>query len=124
SHGYQATPGCAFRGHFFRPGQTDWAVSCLDDSTLHLFVFRAGGTAQVDEVVHERLNGATACLFSRANPEVVRYYHKHWSWELPRETPRIRAVNHDGIEQVVNPECCSVIHYWHEGRWLGIWGMD
>ncbi len=137
SHGLRAvqgSPGCnVFSGHLYRPDQTDWAVSCLDDSSIHIFVFRAGGTAHVDEVVREQFDDVhgwlfltkNPCTLTRASPKVVRYFHEAWSKnpEVGDEAPSIRPVRHDGIEQWV-AECCSVIHYWHGGRWWKITGMD
>ena len=127
-------PGCnVFRGHFFRPSQTDLAVACVDESSVRLLVFHAGGIAHVDEVLRQDVHGVSAtqffetvpCPFTRASPKVVRYFHEAWSNdpEGGDEAPSIRPVRHDGIEQW-EAECCSVIHYWDGGRWWKITGMD
>jgi len=126
-------PRCeAFRGHFIRSTQTDWAVSCRDDSTLRLFVFDGGSTERVDEVVHERLErpdssaGLSRCRFWREGTEVVRYFREAWAEEPFEEGDKpssFGTVTHDGIEDSVS-ECCSVFHYWDRGRWWRITGMD
>ena len=115
-----SSPGLfVLKGHFFRTGQTDWAVSCVSDSVVHLFVFPAGDTTHVDEVVQEAsIGNAAAQLFTLASPKTVLHFQKAWG-----EAPSIRRVTHDGIEQRT-AECCSVIHYWHGGQWWTITGMD
>jgi len=138
AHGYReipGTPGCdVFKGQFFRPGQTDLAVSCVNDSSAHLLVFERGATAHVEEVVREsRPSGQPAseffaklpCAFTRASPKVVRYFYDAWTkdTDVSDEARSISPVNHDGIEQS-EAECCSVIHYWHDGRWWEITGME
>ena len=123
-----STPCTAFRGQFVRSGQTDWAVIARRDSTVHLLVFPAGATRGVEEVqpLYDSTQVALAfegrCTFEPAARRSVRDLLRYWA-EAGEAQPEVGEISHEGIEEWM-ADCCSVIHYRAQGRWVSIDGMD
>jgi hypothetical protein len=105
----------------------DWAVLCSRERTSTILVFRAGSTSDVAELASHRdadflqLTYAGRPGFSRelsvAEPANIRRHFDAYGG------PQLPPLDHDGIDDAFL-EKGSVVHYWHEGRWLQLQGAD
>jgi hypothetical protein len=115
------------RGRFTSAAKMDWAVLCSRERISTILVFRAGSTSDVAELASRRdadfLQGTyTGELgFSRklnvAGPDEIQTHFDAYGGPQPP------TLDHDGIDDAFL-EKASVIHYWHEGRWLQLQGAD
>jgi hypothetical protein len=121
-------PENVVRGSFFRQGQIDVAVLCVQSDTSVILVFRGSGTSQIDEL--ERRPNATyfqtidaegRTRFSRAiavaSPAQIRTQQARYGGPLPK------LLDHDGIEDIFL-EKASTIWYWQDGKWLPLTGSN
>ena len=121
-------PENVVRGSFFRQGQIDVAVLCVQGDTSVILVFRGSGTSQIDELERrpnatyfQTIDAAGRTRFSRAmavaSPAQIRTQQARYGGPLPK------LLDHDGIDDVY-VEKGSTIWYWQDGKWLALTGSD
>jgi hypothetical protein len=126
-------PHNVIRGHFMRPGQTDWAVLCSVNGRSSILVFWNGSATNPAEFApmgdRNYLQGisATGIGFSRgisaANREFI-LRHNHPADVPPQGLDRPpQVIDHQGIDDAFI-EKASVTWYFHEGKWLQLMGAD
>ena len=124
---YSDVPANFVYGRFTDAGQMDVAVLCSVDRVSSIRVYRGGSTTDVAIVnptpdrSHLQDVGGGEIGFSReihvARPAFIREQHAvHGGPALPR-------IEHDGIHDVF-VEKASIIHYWHDRKWLELRGTD
>lgn len=114
-------------GAFVQAGQRDWAVLCSIALTSRILVYRAGATAVIDTL------GATADAdflqtignnrigFSRVISPVSRQYIEEHA--AAYGGPKPPPIDHDGIDDAFAGKA-SGIHYFYQGKWIGLQGAD
>lgn len=114
-------------GSFVRPGQTDWAVICSVRAISTLLVFFADQPQPVDlgPKYHDRsyvgFDSRKMPYFDRTISSVGRkfimdHYRAYGGLKPP-------PIEHDGIDQAFLGKA-SVVHYFHQGKWLKLQGAD
>ena len=121
------SPTNVVTGRFTAATAMDWAVLCSRDRTSTILVFRAGSVSDVAELESRpdadfiQGTGSGKAGFSRslsvADPGYIRRHYEAYGG------PQLPPLHHDGINDAFL-EKASVIHYWHEGRWLQLQGAD
>ena len=123
---YTDRPANVVYGRFTDAGQMDVAVLCSVDRVSSIRVYSGGSTTDVaivnpmpDLGYLQDVGGEIG--FSRAihvaRPAFIREQHAvHGGPALPR-------IEHDGIHDVF-VEKASIIHYWHDRKWLELRGTD
>jgi hypothetical protein len=123
--------GCnVFSGHFFRPSQTDWAVLCASDTASSLLIFVAGRADSVQLLAMDaqhpcRVDSLCACGFTLCDRPSVQSFIEHVLHDSDpgTEPPPVTRATHDGVEEWYD-ESYSIIHYYDQGHWVTITGMD
>lgn len=126
---YHSQPHNVIRGAFTRSGREDWAVLCSRRGRSVILVFRAGSPADVSELAASEdrvwLQGGAgdAIDFSRSIAAVDAAYIRRQHERHPDSTVPPEPLDHEGIEDIFIGKA-SVIHYFHDGRWLMLQGAD
>ena len=121
-------PENVIRGSFFRQGQIDVAVLCVQRETSVILVFRGSDTNQIEELERQpneayfqTIDAADRIRFSRAiaaaSPAQIRTQQARYGGPLPK------LLDHDGIDDIF-VEKASSIWYWQDGKWLRLTGSD
>ena len=124
---YSKKPHNVVKGHFVRPGQTDWAVLCSVDGFSSILVFWNGSEKNPAEIakVEDRgfLQGDVGdkINYSRGiRPVGTEFIMTHFkAYGGPKPPP----IDHQGIDDAFI-EKASVTHYFHAGKWLRLTGAD
>ena len=121
------SPVNVITGRFTAATAMDWAILCSRDRTSTILVFRAGSVSDVTELASRQdadfLQGTSTgdAGFSRslsvANPGYIRRHYEAYGGPQPP------PLHHDGIDDGFLGKA-SIVHYWHEGRWLQLQGAD
>ena len=113
-------------GHFYSPDETDWAVLCSIDLASTLLVFRGGDVGSVDslgtapDVNYLERNGDGGIGFIRVISAVDSTYIRNMYEGFGGPTPP--PLDHEGLDEYTGK--ASVVHYWYDGKWLLLQGMD
>jgi len=121
-------PQNVIKGEFAKPGQTDWAVLCSVKGVSTILVFWDGTDKNPAEIakMEDRifLQGITAneIGYSREiSPVGKDFIMRHYdAYGGPKPPPQI---DHEAINDAF-VEKASVVHYFHQGKWLNLQGAD
>ena len=120
-------PHNVVRGELRRQGQTDVAVLCSRDGDSSILVFWNSSVSSVTEIA--KVSDATFLQaigggnvgYSRQITVVEReFIVDHYRAYGGPEPP---SIDHQGINDAF-VEKASIVHYYHEGRWLELTGAD
>lgn len=125
---HNSTPHNVVQGGFLRRGGKDWAVLCSLAGKSAILVFRGGQARPAAELAAgndvswvQQVDGDGRVGYSRALSAVGRRYilghHEAFGSPLPR------PLDHEGIEDYFEGKA-SIIHYYSNGRWMELTGMD
>jgi len=122
-----SVPHNVVRGHFARPGQTDWAVLCSRNGVSAILVFwheSADTVAELDSMSDgtflQGVGGGQIGYSRQIGVADSAFINRHYGWYGGPEPP---PLDHEGIDDAF-VEKASVVHYWYEGRWLRLTGAD
>jgi hypothetical protein len=116
------------KGHFRKPGQTDWAVLCSRKQISSIIIFWRGSVARFSEISRgpdeeflQTIDGQGTIGFSRAiGAADQEYILEHYrSYDGPKPPP----LNHEGIEDAFLGKV-STIYYYFARRWRELQGGD
>lgn len=121
-------PHNVVRGAFREPGhEDDWAVLCSREGSSSILVFWGGSAEEVAELALANDSGYLQVVgkgeigFSRVISVVagdaIRGYYEAFGGPAPPVT------GHHGIDDSF-AEKASIVHYYHQGRWLMLQGAD
>jgi hypothetical protein len=120
-------PHNVIKGAFFGPRRADWAVTCSHNGTSAILVFRQGEArpgAELSKFDERQLGPANAegvveypYKISAVGRREILYYQQAFGGPLPKR------IDHQGIDDYYDGKA-SVIHYFDNGRWLELTGMD
>lgn len=120
-------PSNVIRGHFAKPGQTDWAVLCSLNGSSAILVFWNGAAADPGEVARREDRiflqgiGGDEIAFSRSisvvGSGVILTHYKAYGGPTPP------PLDHQGIDDSFLEKASSV-HYFFKGKWLELTGSD
>jgi hypothetical protein len=122
-----SAPVNVIRGEFFAAGSRDWAVLCSARRSVSVLVFPEGSAAGVRELAafaedtHIQDFGRGVMEYSRGITPVGRdYILEHYQ---AHGGPAPPPIDHQGINDAFL-EKASVVHYFYQGKWLGLTGAD
>jgi len=122
-------PHNVIKGQFRRRGQTDWAVLCHRGDTTSLLVFWEGAPEKSEELSKGKDEGflqttdgngtiGFSHLIATVGKEDIMAYYEGFGGAPPPA-----PLDHEGIDDAFYNKA-SGIHYWHDGKWLGLQGAD
>lgn len=125
--GFPNKPHNVIRGEFTEAGKSDWAILCSVQGASSVLVFHKAATrnpveiARVEDKGFLQDVGGDKISFSRSISAVGKdYIMQHYQTYGGPEPP---PVNHQGIDDAFL-EKASVVHYYHNGKWLELTGAD
>lgn len=120
-------PHNVVQGELRRKGQVDWAVLCSRDDHSSILVFGNSSPTRITEISRQPdgifvqgIGGGKLGYSRRIGIVGKQFITEHYRAYGGPEPPRI---DHQGIDDAFL-EKASVVHYYHEGRWLELTGAD
>jgi len=119
-------------GEFAQQGQVDWAVLCSKDGLSSIIVFWGGSSENVARLAQEPDESFLQSIDANGGIGFSRLIHTvdkegvldcYAAYGGPEPPPELPPIDHDGIDDAF-AEKASMIHYFHEGRWLSLPGAD
>lgn len=121
----------AISGEFTRPGQTDWAVMCVQNETVTILLYPNGEPVgpitvygpQKDQIVsvsgreREGLHTGYNEAINAVDEDYIMSHYRAYGGSVPP------PIDHQGI----NVACCeqsSQVLYWYENKWYRLQGAD
>jgi hypothetical protein len=120
-------PHNVIKGEFTRKGQTDWAVLCSLNGFSSILVFHNASEQDPSALAREAdkdkvqdvgggITGYSRAISAVGRKFILDHYRAYGG-------PKPPVIDHQGIDDAF-VEKGSVVHYFHEGRWLQLTGAD
>ena len=121
-----AKPSNLIRGEFMEAGRTQWAALCSRDRSSAIIVIAENGRVQAElksrpdrfflQGIGNGQIGYSRGLYSVGSDYILDHYQAYGG-------PKPPPIEHQGINDAFL-EKASVVHYFHEGKWLQLTGAD
>ena len=114
------------KGEFAKPGQTDWAALCEVGHTTTILVYWNGSEinpariAQQDDAGRYEITEKGKENIQVISPVGRREIMTHYSHSPGPKPP---PIDHQGIDDALAGKASS-IHYFYNGKWIGLTGSD
>jgi hypothetical protein len=118
-------PHNVIEGSFAKKGQVDWAVLCSTGGDSSILIFWGGSARRTSAIATEpdinqlQYIGNGKIGYSRYISKADNKYMADHCQAIEGEPP----IDHEGIDDAL-VEKGSVVHYYHNGKWLRLPGSD